>query len=53
MTLPHFSKARAILIRVGYKITNIKIAKDVLFDYFIYEFFFIIIFLKYSKTLSI
>ena len=34
----------------NFKITNIKIVKDELFDYFIYEFFFIIIFLRYLNT---
>ena len=38
----------------NFKITNIKIAKDELFDYFIYEFIFcIIIFLNYLRTQSI
>ena len=37
----------------NFKITNIEIAKDDLFDYFIYELFFIIIFLNYFNTQSI
>ena len=37
----------------NFEITNIKIAKDQLFDHFIYEFIFIIIFLNYLNIQSI
>ena len=37
----------------NFKITNFKIAKDELFDYFIYEFIFHIVFLNYLNTQKI
>ena len=36
----------------NFKITNIKIAKDEIFDYFIYEFIIIIIILNYLNTID-
>ena len=37
----------------NFKITNIKIAKDELFDYFIYEYIFYYFFLNYLNTQNI